>query len=124
VSCLMLARWRSRGSARMGSISYLASLPRVFDGSESGCCEMKRDPVTSAHRIDSKMIVIRMILSYWFLIGLMLLPNNLVHLREHGKRGTRGKNGTRGIFSRCSACSAISACSAVIQDSIRLNLRA
>src|SRR5262245_14609985 len=58
----MLARWRSRGSARTESISNLADLPRVFDGSESVCLKMKDDTEANAHRIDSRMIWIRMIL--------------------------------------------------------------
>src|SRR5262245_36406194 len=59
----MLARWRSRGSARTESISNLADLPRVLDGSESVCLMMKDDPEPSVHRIDSRIIGIRMILS-------------------------------------------------------------
>src|SRR5262245_35104861 len=60
VSCLMLARWRSRGSARTESTSNLADLPRVFDGSEFVCLKIKGDPEPSVHRIDSRMIGIRM----------------------------------------------------------------
>src|SRR5215510_2431264 len=58
----MLARWRSRGSARTESISNLADLTRVFDGSESFCLKIKDDPDASAHRVDSRIIGIRMIL--------------------------------------------------------------
>src|SRR5262249_54724399 len=63
VSCLMLARWRSRGSARTESISNLADLTRVFDGSESFCLKMKDDPEANTQRIDSRIIGIRMVLS-------------------------------------------------------------
>src|SRR5262245_36609093 len=66
----MLARWRSRGSAGTEPVSNLAEAPRAFDGGEPGCFEKKADPEASAHRIDIRIIVIRMILSYqllnWF----------------------------------------------------------